>query len=205
MKVKKSSSKANYAAKNAPAFCEISFVNKGKHIWTRDAFEGPLPLDSLSQPQTSAGVISGEPLQESLRLSVSAIPESPRSASSSSGSCSKVTDWLQNESVSPQVALTGSSNRYLPQHTGSLFSPTSTSSCSGCTYSERRVSLDSDMVNEEILHSHFTESWIQVEATKKKALQELMKRKKLEAEAIKVIGKVLITFLTTFFFFGPPN
>ncbi|KAI6686801.1 hypothetical protein NL676_032714 [Syzygium grande] len=156
MKVKKSSSKANYAAKNAPAFCEISFVNKG-----------PLPLDSLSQPQTSAGVISREPLQESLRLSVSAIPESPRSASSSSGSCSKVTDWLQNESVSPQVALTGSSSRYLPQHTGSLFSPTSTSI---------------------ILQNH----GYKLRQQKKKALQELMKRKKLEAEAIKVIGKVKV-------------
>ncbi|XP_048137079.1 U-box domain-containing protein 33-like isoform X2 [Rhodamnia argentea] len=175
MKVKKSSSKANYAAKHAPAFCEISFVNKGKRIWTRDAFEGPIPLDSLSKPQTSAGA--------SMRLPLSAIRDS----------CSKVTGWLQDESVSPRVALTGSPNRYLPQHSSSLFSSTSASSCSGRTYSERRVSLDSDMkVNEEILHSHFTETWMQVEAIKKEALQELMTRKKLEAEAVEVISKVKV-------------
>lgn len=203
MKVKKSSSKANYAAKNAPAFCEISFINKGKRVWTRDASEGPIPLDSLSQPQTSAGVVSCEPSQESmrlsvsLRLSVSAIPESPRSRSSSSGSCSKGADWIQDESVSLGVAVTGSPNICFPQHPRVLFSLTCTSSCSRPTYSERMVCLDSDMkVNEEILHSHFTESSIQVEATKKEALQELRKRRKLEAEAIEVISKVFITFLS---------
>ncbi|KAK3206252.1 hypothetical protein Dsin_020298 [Dipteronia sinensis] len=39
MKVKKGSSKSNYAAKKAPPFCEIWFVNKGKHVWTREASE----------------------------------------------------------------------------------------------------------------------------------------------------------------------
>nr|DAD38673.1 TPA_asm: hypothetical protein HUJ06_012995 [Nelumbo nucifera] len=39
MKVK-DSSEANYLAKNAPAFCQIWFVNKGKDVWTRQASEG---------------------------------------------------------------------------------------------------------------------------------------------------------------------
>ncbi|KAL9405145.1 hypothetical protein Peur_002117 [Populus x canadensis] len=39
MKVKKSSCKENYAAKHAPLFCEIWFINKGKCIWTREASE----------------------------------------------------------------------------------------------------------------------------------------------------------------------
>lgn len=189
IKVKKSSSKANYAAKNAPGFCEISFVNKGRRIWTRDANGGPVPLDSLSQPQTSARVISCEPSQESSRLSVLIIPESRWSTSSSSGSCSKVIDWLHDESVSPREALTGSPSR--SRHSGSLFSPTSTSGCSGRIHSVIRVSLDSDVRgNEEFLYSQFHESRIQVETMKEAALQESIKRGKLEAHALKVISKV---------------
>ncbi|KAF8030877.1 hypothetical protein BT93_D0157 [Corymbia citriodora subsp. variegata] len=191
VKVRRSSSKANYAFKNAPPFCEISFVSKGKRVWTRNSCESPLCLDALSQPQTSAMVITCEPSQGSPRLSVLEIPESPQSTSSSSGSFGKVTDFLQDESVSPQTALAGSSSRYLPQNSGGFFSPTSISSFSGRAYSGRRVSLDSEMKgNEEFLHSQFQESCIQVEAMKKEAFREVLKRTKLEAEAIKVIGKV---------------
>lgn len=38
-KVKGRSSKVTYAAQNTPAFCELWFVSKGKHLWTRDASE----------------------------------------------------------------------------------------------------------------------------------------------------------------------
>lgn len=39
MRMKKSSNKATYIAKYAPWFCEIWFINKGKHLWTREASE----------------------------------------------------------------------------------------------------------------------------------------------------------------------
>ncbi|CAM8952691.1 unnamed protein product [Rhodiola kirilowii] len=35
----KSKSKSSYIAKNAPSWCEIWFINKDKHLWTRDAVE----------------------------------------------------------------------------------------------------------------------------------------------------------------------
>lgn len=54
MKVKRSSTKASYTSKNAPLFCEIWFVNKGKHVWTREASEGPSSLPpSLCLPETA--------------------------------------------------------------------------------------------------------------------------------------------------------
>ncbi|RDY09516.1 U-box domain-containing protein 33 [Mucuna pruriens] len=60
MKVKRDSSKANYAAKNAPPFCEIWFVCKGKHIWTREASETPRSLSSSAQPETTRSSVQSE-------------------------------------------------------------------------------------------------------------------------------------------------
>ncbi|XP_047174561.1 U-box domain-containing protein 33-like isoform X1 [Vigna umbellata] len=53
MKIKRNSSKANFAAKNAPPFCEIWFVYKGKHIWTREASETHCFVSSHAQPETT--------------------------------------------------------------------------------------------------------------------------------------------------------
>ncbi|XAR58997.1 Ubiquitin--protein ligase [Bertholletia excelsa] len=46
MKVKQKTSKASYAARNAPEFCDIWFVSsRGKLVWTRDASVGPSAPD----------------------------------------------------------------------------------------------------------------------------------------------------------------
>ncbi|XP_011035331.1 PREDICTED: U-box domain-containing protein 33-like [Populus euphratica] len=58
MKVKKSSCKENYAAKHAPLFCEIRFINKGKCIWTREASENSNPLQ-VSFSSTNGSCASG--------------------------------------------------------------------------------------------------------------------------------------------------
>ncbi|KAJ6964266.1 U-box domain-containing protein 33-like [Populus alba x Populus x berolinensis] len=63
MKVKKSSCKENYAAKHAPLFCEIWFINKGKCIWTREASENSNPLQgsfSSTRSSCASGCISTE-------------------------------------------------------------------------------------------------------------------------------------------------
>ncbi|XAR58996.1 Non-specific serine/threonine protein kinase [Bertholletia excelsa] len=54
-KVRKSSRKASYAVKNAPCFCEIWFVNKDKHVWTREAHEGPSLVEPISQDGSTNG------------------------------------------------------------------------------------------------------------------------------------------------------
>ncbi|OMO67754.1 hypothetical protein CCACVL1_20337 [Corchorus capsularis] len=57
VRMKKSSSKASYAARNAPYYCEIWFVNKGKLVWTREASEEPNSFPpSFSSPScTNSG------------------------------------------------------------------------------------------------------------------------------------------------------
>ncbi|PSR90065.1 Serine/threonine-protein kinase [Actinidia chinensis var. chinensis] len=50
MKVRRSSSKASYVAKNASPFCEMWFVDKGKHFCVRDAFEGPSIFETFGLP-----------------------------------------------------------------------------------------------------------------------------------------------------------
>ncbi|KAL1323826.1 hypothetical protein HN51_034058 [Arachis hypogaea] len=52
MKVKRNSRKANYAAKNAPPFCKIWFIYRGKHIWTREASEKPCSLSPCETIET---------------------------------------------------------------------------------------------------------------------------------------------------------
>ncbi|KAI5424466.1 hypothetical protein KIW84_030595 [Lathyrus oleraceus] len=54
MKVKRNSGKANYTSKHAPLFCEIWFIYKGRHIWTREASEKPCSLSSGTQPEIAA-------------------------------------------------------------------------------------------------------------------------------------------------------
>ena len=60
-KVKGRCSKVTYTAQNTPLFCEIWFVSKGKHLWTRDASEGIdgcLPLHGLDETAPREGTWS---------------------------------------------------------------------------------------------------------------------------------------------------
>lgn len=52
--MKKNSSKSSYAAKNAPSFCQIWFVNKGQLLYTREPAEDYDLLPSLNNQDSSA-------------------------------------------------------------------------------------------------------------------------------------------------------
>jgi len=126
MKIKRNSSKANFAAKNAPPFCEIWFVYKGKHIWTREASETPCFVPSHAQPETTTAeslscrsfqygtneLIHSECLQSnSARATRSTVPnviieaESTFSSKSSSCSshCSPQHSELEEETIDSQL------------------------------------------------------------------------------------------------------
>ena len=182
MKVKTSSSKARYAAKNAPLFCEIWFVNKGKHIWTREAFEGPSFGGSISQSE----IATADNLREQCSKSELMFdPECTRPSSSRS------TESVPIEAVLPP-SLPSSIDRYDPQCYHNLSSLTNTSSGSGYpSFAEQRGSSDSATKDdEESLHYLLMEAKIEAEASRDEAFQEISKRKKLEAEAVEAIGKV---------------
>ncbi|KAM1553489.1 hypothetical protein EV2_006479 [Malus domestica] len=165
MKVKKSSRKANYVAKCAPVFCEIRFINKGKHVWTRDASDGQSSLTSCSQLQIApAEILSSRSFQN------------------------RENEELHEElAASPTLAC--SSNTCLPYN---IHNSTSTNSSSGSGYNsaEGRMSSDSDLnVEEQSLCRMLTEATLEAEASRDKAFAELLKRKSLESEAVNAINK----------------
>uniref|UniRef100_A0A5B7A0Y5 RING-type E3 ubiquitin transferase n=1 Tax=Davidia involucrata TaxID=16924 RepID=A0A5B7A0Y5_DAVIN len=196
MKVKKSSSKVSYAAKNAPPFCEIWFVNKGKHMWTREASEGPGFVRPVCRPETATAVKLRSRSLQYHKSEVIFDPECLQSTSARSIPSARIRNWIHAEAIQTEVALLptspSSTNRCDSHYFHSLSSPTSTSSGSGHTSSaEQRVSSDSDTkAEEEGLYSQLTEIRIEAEASRNEAFAELLKSKKLEAEAVEAISKV---------------
>ncbi|KAJ6984395.1 U-box domain-containing protein 33-like [Populus alba x Populus x berolinensis] len=181
MKVKKSSSKENYAAKYAPFFCEIWFINKGKHVWTREASENSNPLPKCDHAEN----MSFETLRsESLRYSKSNLPfqkNNLRSNSAARISCARISGFVQNESVCAESVLPTIYSSYSSRSCHPLQS--SSSSCApGCTSTERRVSSGSDSkLEEESSHSHVEEVRLETEALGNESFEDFLKRKMLEA------------------------
>nr|XP_011461217.1 PREDICTED: U-box domain-containing protein 33-like [Fragaria vesca subsp. vesca] len=184
MKVKRSSGKASYAAKNAPLFCEIWFINKGKHLWTRAASEGQSALPTCTQLQI-ASEGNFEPIQH--RKNEEFHPECLQS-SSANNDFSRISNWFQSDPGRSETAqspstLSCSTHIFLPHN---IHASTRTSSSSGSGYSsaEGRASLDSDLC------SRLTEATLEVEASMEKASSELLKCNRLESEAMEAIDKV---------------
>ncbi|XP_068338373.1 U-box domain-containing protein 33-like [Pyrus communis] len=165
MKVKKSSSKASYVAKCAPLFCEIRFINKGKHVWTRDASDGQSSPTSCRQLQIApAENLSCKSFQNRENAEI-------------------------HKELAASPTLACSSNTCLPY---SIHNSTSTGSSSGSGYNfaEGRMPSDSDLnVEEQSLCRMLTEATLEAEASRDKAFAELSKRKSLESEAMNAINK----------------
>lgn len=198
MKVKRSSSKVNYAAKNAPLFCEIWFINKGKLTWKREASEWSSPLPSSSHVEDESAEILRSESQRYSQRKLAFYPEYLRSSSARNVTCARISNWVQSESICAEVpvlsTISSSDNGCFPHLLQISFSPTSTSSGSGCSFTERRASSDSDSkVEDDSSYSQLAEVGIEAEASKNKALEELLKRKKLEFEAMEAISKVIMT------------
>ncbi|KAK2643096.1 hypothetical protein Ddye_024859 [Dipteronia dyeriana] len=184
MKVKKGCSKANYAAKKAPPFCEIWFVNKGKHVWTREASE------SLSTTAETLRSRSFRHCNSTLSLT-----QDRFLSQSTNVTCAGINDWGQSKRVHVELpmlpTLSSSLSGCRPHYDQSLFSPRSTSTGSGYASAERRESTDSGMkVDDESLCDRLREARAEAEALRNKASAELVKRKSLETEALEAISKV---------------
>lgn len=199
--MKKSSRKANYAAKNAAPFCEIWFVNKGKHVWTRDASEGPSSPPSCGQPQSeSTEIFRSKSFQYGKNKLIH--PDCLQSSSAEVTMCAGISNRVQSEPLNAELASSVtwsfSTNTYFLQGVQSSCSPTTASSSSGYNSAERRVSSDFDLnVDDESLCSQLMDLKLEAEASRSKALAELLKRRKLESEAMETISKVTTTFITS--------
>ena len=195
VKVKKSSRKANYAAKNAPSFCEIWFVKKGKHMWTREASEVPNALSPSSQPEiTTAETLRSKSFQYSKSNAIH--PEcvsffSDKFTHFAGSSNCVLGDTVHVEELSLPVLS------YSPHNLQSSFFPPSTSTSFENNSPERMVSAISDpRVEEMSLYDQLTEAKIEAEGSMNEVFAEIMKRKKLEMEAIEAISKVSMSLMS---------
>lgn len=187
VKLKKKSHKASNVAKSAPAFCEIWFIHKGKHVWTREAFD---------KVTISTTYLADEPRTNRLRSKSFQYKGSDRlynpfnfrsRSSHLSLQCPGMNDWNQNEPTDQDLLLPSSGNSLDLGYARSSISNDSTSSASV----DKRVSSDSRlMLEEENLHGQLLETKAGVETSKNEAFLENLKRGELEAEAMKAIRKV---------------
>lgn len=175
MKVKRNSGKANYTAKNAPPFCEVWFIHKGKHIWTREASETPCSSSSCAQPELAAT----ESLRcRSFQYGKSELLESeylqPNSARTTIGCGTR--SWVQGEII--ETESTFSSKAF---SCSSNWSPQNSSGGYLDTYLE-------DM--EERINKQLIETKREAEAVTEEAFAELLKCQRLEVDAMEAIRKV---------------
>lgn len=179
VKVKRNSRKANYAAKNAPPFCEIWFIHKGKLIWTREASENPCSLSSHAQPE----IVASESLRiRSFQDDKNELFQSECLESNSARTviCTGTGSFSQDEIVEIDA-------------TSSFKSSSCTSSCSPQNSAGGYLETYPD-IEEERICAQLTEVKIQVEAAMDEAFAELLKCKRLEAEATEAIKKVSLTY-----------
>nr|KYP68186.1 U-box domain-containing protein 33 [Cajanus cajan] len=170
MKVKRNSSKANYAAQNAPPFCEIWFVCKGKHIWTREASETPRSLSSCAQPKTT----TAEGL--SCRSFQYGTNELLHSECLQSNSTIIARNMVQREIIETEATFSskssGCNSHGSPQHSAGWYLD---------THPE---------FEEETIDSQLIEAKREANAATDEALAELLKSKRLEVKATEAISKV---------------
>ncbi|KAL9238782.1 hypothetical protein vseg_013159 [Gypsophila vaccaria] len=186
-KVITKSSKANYAAKNIPAFCEIWFIYKGKHVWTREATDlARLPQDCLEEKLDPERLSS-----KSVRYSkIEHLYNPDRLRFSSSRLNVQRSDaekWVPNGHAVEASLLSraSSSSENSCSHTSTSNDSTSITLGEGRTFSD----LDTKLVDESLC-AQLLKLKAEAETLKDVALAELLKREILEAEAVEAMRKV---------------
>ncbi|XP_065866085.1 U-box domain-containing protein 33-like isoform X2 [Euphorbia lathyris] len=181
MKVKKSSNKANFVARSAPFFCEIWFINKGKHVWTREAPKMSSHAEQATPETSRSKSVQCRKTITSLHL------DYLRSNSAAGITCARVSNWVQGDS---SYAETDTSDGCLTLSIQSAFSPTSSRSSNS---TETRVCSDSDSkVEEESLSCQFEQVRKEAEISRNVEMEELLRRKKQEFQTFESISKVKI-------------
>ncbi|XP_074568045.1 U-box domain-containing protein 33-like [Curcuma longa] len=181
-KLKGSFSKTFFSAKNVPPFCEIWFVSKGRHIWTREASELADSIVPTCHPEkiwSSPQSCNGE------LLLVSELTMHNILSADLQGIKSLEQNGYRNTAVIPiaDSNLTCSMKFDLPEpcdnYTASSFD------------TEQPKDIDSkDELEEDDLYCQLEEVTMEIEKSKREAFLELSKRKKLEYEVAEAISTV---------------
>ncbi|XP_011089456.1 U-box domain-containing protein 33 [Sesamum indicum] len=170
MKGKRSSCKACHAAKYAPSYCEMWFVNKGKLIWTRQASaNSSIDLSSCHLATSSA--------QNLISWSLN--------------SCQNEAEASQTDLTLPTISQCVES-KCDPLYSHSVSSSRSLSSGSEyATSVEPRVSsIGNVKIVEECLCIQLSELKVEVDQSKDETYLKLLEQRQLEAEAREVLNKV---------------
>ncbi|KAK9170494.1 hypothetical protein Syun_002634 [Stephania yunnanensis] len=183
MKVKKSSGKATYASKNAPTFCEILFVYKGKNVWTREASEGSSILQSTFR----------------MRKTTETDMPSLNSSHNHESECFLSNTFTRFNSY-PSGALRATSHNRIwdigeqDHNETTVSSPVDRVSLSHCTSNANSFSSESFQchlkVEEQNLYNQIVEIRAEAETSKNEAFMELLKCRRLESEALGAINRV---------------
>ncbi|KAF9599315.1 hypothetical protein IFM89_036613 [Coptis chinensis] len=187
LKVKKGINKANYARKYAPPFCEIWFINKGNHAWTREASENLTVFITTLSPaeQARKGLRSrSSPNDRSDYVLYHTFPRY--------NSCPP--SGAQNLVECPgelELALSADGSSFTERVSKTASSSNSLTSAS--VYASAGIEMlpeISSVLEGESFYNQMLNSWAEAETTKKEAFSELLKRRRLEYEAVEAINKV---------------
>ncbi|KAK4358870.1 hypothetical protein RND71_021099 [Anisodus tanguticus] len=190
-KVNKSSRKASYAATNFPSFCEIFFVYKGRLIWSKQppecsSFIAPISPDTRAVAVDVCGLRSR--CLKSCKNKVNLSPKRARSSSSRDLLSSGIKSLILGDGIDLRLKNFCSTSRSRLISVPSLSISTSSIPDSSCASSaEQMVSADVEM---ESLYKRLEEVRTEYESSRNEAFAEILKRKKLEAEAEETIRKV---------------
>lgn len=170
MKVKNSSSKASYVAKNSPSFCESWIVNKGTLLWTKASAESTPSVQTGCQSESAACSVKSD-------YGIISKSQDPWSMSA------RFISWDPVEADRRAAALLPTISSSMEKY-GSRYFHTLSNPLSDTAVSEKDTFKNSDMkVEEENLYSRLEE--VEIEAA------ALRKRKRLEAEALEAFKKVI--------------
>ncbi|KAF5192317.1 U-box domain-containing protein [Thalictrum thalictroides] len=178
MKATNSTTKAGYVSKNSPPFCEIWFVSKGKHVWTREASADLCLVTPMHREWLRSNRSCGHKTEHTVN------PTFRRSHSVG------VLNWLQGGTNQVGVALSADESSFLNGTSQSLTGPNNSTQASGFTSAEIKVlsQLDSKL-DEENDYNQMLKARAEAVHGNDIAFAELLKRKKLEYEALEANNK----------------
>uniref|UniRef100_A0A1S4E4K3 RING-type E3 ubiquitin transferase n=1 Tax=Cucumis melo TaxID=3656 RepID=A0A1S4E4K3_CUCME len=187
MKVKKSSSKADYAARNIPLPCEILFVNKGNHVWTREAVEGSCSASSSLLHELA---ITTNFCSQSSLVDNSQSCDQQYSHSSSANGIIEGLNCIDKEPFHVEGVMSSSLDIHFPCPLQISSSSASTSSDSGYSSVEGREPTRSDSkVEERGLNGELKDAILETEASRNEAIAMHLICRKMEQEAAESIKK----------------
>lgn len=185
-RVKGRFSKVPYAAQNTPAFCEIWFVSKGKHFWTRDASEGIddcLPFHGPGETVLRERIWSSSVQSCSSNSTPNSENFSFESFTATEIHGGRSSDLSEHDNAKVGISITTSPNPTCMNSMASCLTLASGKSSAICPKVHGGLELEGH-------DNRLQEVMMEIETSKKEASTELAKRKELESITAEASNRV---------------